>query len=76
VLPDDNHGTDGRNVAFTDAHVEWAPRPCISDTSATCGCHETDPTNPTNPNDFWGLLHQDWGDYNINGPSSPQTLGD
>lgn len=82
VLPDDNHGTDGRNVVFTDDHVEWAPRPCISDTSASpggnpnCPCKEADPNNPTNPYDFWGLLHQDWGDYNKNGPSSPQTLGD
>jgi len=82
VDADDNHGRDGRNVAFTDAHVEWTPRPCISDTSTAkggdpnCPCKEADPKNPTNPNDFWGLLHQDWGDYQINGPSSPQTLGD
>ena len=28
---DDNHGTDGRNVLFTDSHVEWKSGPVISD---------------------------------------------
>jgi len=29
--PTDNHGIDGRNVAYTDGHVQWKNGPKISD---------------------------------------------
>jgi prepilin-type processing-associated H-X9-DG protein len=32
---DDNHGTDGRNVLFTDSHVEWISGPVISNLMAS-----------------------------------------
>ena len=70
VGPQDNHGSDGHNVLFTDGHVEWIPRSCISDTSPTCPC-----AGATNPHNLYGLLQQDWGFFGIDGPSSPQTVG-
>ena len=30
MTPLDNHGTDGRNVLFTDSHVEWISGPSVS----------------------------------------------
>ena len=30
MTPLDNHGTDGRNVLFTDSHVEWINGPAVS----------------------------------------------
>ena len=30
MTPLDNHGTDGRNVLFTDSHVEWISGPAVS----------------------------------------------
>lgn len=70
VGPKDNHGADGRNVLYTDGHVDWIPRACISDTSATCPCHGSD-----NPYNLYGLLQKDWGFFGVDGPESPQTLG-
>jgi prepilin-type N-terminal cleavage/methylation domain-containing protein len=79
VLPTDNHGTDGRNILFTDAHVEWAPRACVSDTSATCPCHGND-----NPYNLYYIIQSDWGECCADNPTSdppgskegPQTLSD
>lgn len=31
VGPKDNHGSDGRNVAYTDGHVQWKSGPVVSD---------------------------------------------
>ena len=70
VGPKDNHGADGRNVLYTDGHVEWIPRACISDTSPTCPC-----AGSSNPYNLYGLLQQDWGQFGVDGPTSPQTLG-
>ena len=70
VGPLDNHGADGRNVLFTDGHVDWIPRPCISETSPTCPCAGQD-----NPNNLYGLLQQDWGYFGKDPPTSPQTVG-
>ncbi|HUJ09107.1 MAG TPA: DUF1559 domain-containing protein [Verrucomicrobiae bacterium] len=72
VGPLDNHGSDGRNLAFTDGHVEWIPRACISDTSATCPCHGQD-----NPLNYYGILQDDWGHFGDPGEpdTSPQTVG-
>ena len=70
VKAEDNHGTTGRNVLFTDDHVEFIPRACISDTSPTCPCHGSN-----NPNNLYGLLQQDWGFFGVDGPESPQTVG-
>lgn len=70
VGPKDNHGADGRNVLYTDGHVEWIPRACISDTSSTCPCHGQD-----NPYNLYGLLQKDWGYFGQDGPESPQTVG-
>jgi len=65
------HGTDGRNVLYTDDHVEWVPYPCVSDTSPTCPCH-----GDTNPLNLYHIMQTDWGEYG-NDPAnqSPQTLG-
>ena len=71
VGPLDNHGADGRNVAFTDGHVEWIPRPCVSDTSPTCPC-----TGVTNSKNFYAFIQEDWGYYGVTpGNTSPQTVG-
>jgi len=78
VLPSDNHGTDGRNVLYTDDHVEWVPHACVSDTSSTCPCHDPNGTNPLN---LYGIIQQDWGEYNVTARDGclicgPQTVGD
>jgi len=71
VDPTSAHGTDGRNVLYTDDHVEWVPYACVSDTSPTCPCH-----GDTNPLNLYHIMQTDWGEYN-NDPAtqSPQTLG-
>jgi len=73
MTPQDNHGTDGRNMLFTDDHVEWIPRACVSDTSATCPCH-----GDTNPFNYYGIIQQDWGEFGTAGvgDTGPQTLND
>jgi prepilin-type N-terminal cleavage/methylation domain-containing protein/prepilin-type processing-associated H-X9-DG protein len=70
VGPKDNHGADGRNVLYTDGHVEWIPRACISDTAPTCPCNGSD-----NPYNLYGLLQQDWGFYGVDPGPCPQTVG-
>jgi len=76
VGPNDNHGTDGRNVLYTDDHVEWVPYACVSSTSPTCPCHDTTP--PVNPLNLYGILQDDWGKYGAAGvaDSGVQTMGD
>jgi prepilin-type N-terminal cleavage/methylation domain-containing protein len=65
------HGTDGRNVLYTDDHVEWVPYSCVSDTSSTCPCH-----GDTNPLNLYHIMQTDWGEYgNDPASQSPQTLG-
>lgn len=55
VTAADNHGTDGRNVAFTDGHVGW-----IDGVSVT---------------NLYGNIAQDWGEFGVDGPTSPQVVG-
>jgi prepilin-type N-terminal cleavage/methylation domain-containing protein len=78
VGPNDNHGSDGRNVLYTDAHVEWCPYACVS--SATLGSPCSDPNSPLN---LYYIIQQDWGLCCTDSPGSPpgsvngpQTLGD
>jgi len=70
VGPKDNHGADGRNVAFTDGHVEWMPRACVSETSSTCPCAGHD-----NPYNLYGIIQDDWGYYSSSVATGPQTVG-
>jgi prepilin-type N-terminal cleavage/methylation domain-containing protein len=70
--PNDNHGTDGRNVLFNDSHVEWIPRACVS--SPNC----------TGDQNLYGIIQDDWGECCANNPNTtppgsvngPQTMGD
>jgi prepilin-type N-terminal cleavage/methylation domain-containing protein len=71
VASGDNHNSDGRNVLYTDDHVEWVPYPCVSDTSSTCPCH-----GDTNPLNLYGIIQQDWGLDSATVPTGPQTLND
>jgi prepilin-type N-terminal cleavage/methylation domain-containing protein/prepilin-type processing-associated H-X9-DG protein len=70
VGPQDNHGSGGRNVAFTDGHVEWVPRACVSETTPTCPC-----AGHNNPYNYYGIIQDDWGQYGVDPSTSPQTVG-
>jgi prepilin-type N-terminal cleavage/methylation domain-containing protein len=75
VGSNDNHGSDGRNVLYTDDHVEWVPYSCVSSTAGT-PCADTKP--PVNPLNLYGLLQDDWGEYGATGvgDAGVQTMGD
>jgi prepilin-type N-terminal cleavage/methylation domain-containing protein len=81
VGPNDNHSTDGRNVLYTDAHVEWCPYSCVSDVGANSPC-----TGYSNTLNLYSIIQQDWGECcgtapgtsssPPGSPNGPQTLGD
>jgi prepilin-type N-terminal cleavage/methylation domain-containing protein/prepilin-type processing-associated H-X9-DG protein len=75
----DNHGSDGRNILYTDGHVEWCPYACVSAATAGSPCFA-----PGSPLNLYTIIQQDWGECCNNNPTAtppgspngPQTLGD
>ncbi len=61
---DDNHGVEGRNILYTDGHVDFHQGPKVSGGT------------PANPQP-WDDLHTDWGQFGKDTglPWTPETVG-